>query len=165
MRNWFFFKHKQNQSLSTLILKCADPTCYLLITRRKKNWIAWFIRNSPADHVSFLLWHHKENSTENLWSPLSWKSLVCQWIWGIYPSSAPHSRCNLRCKPFSWPIMLHHEQKSHCANILGWMTQRPPFWNRIYNKEFLLHRIGKCVAIVHVIFFQLHQLYRFFLVL
>lgn len=53
------------------------------------------------------------------------------------------------------PIMLHHEQESHCANILCWMTQRPPLCNRIYYIEHLLQRmmLDKCVAIVHLIFF------------
>lgn len=96
----------------------------------------------------------KANCQENLWSLLQWKSPVPSLDSGYLFVWPRH--CTLHWKPFSWPIMTHREQESHCANIPSWVTQWPALWNRIYWRKYFLHQ--NCICCNHACDFPL-QLY------
>lgn len=100
----------------------------------------------------------RKNSWEKTFSSLlKWKSLLPQWIWGYLFVWSATAIC---------PVNLSPDQSCHTMNknpivpisSAGWLngnnTETGFIAEKIYCREYLLRRIGKCVAIAHVIFFS-----------
>lgn len=83
--------------------------------------------------------------------PLVTSELDVKWLWGIYFSSPPSQSLKIRVVNFppgqSCPIVNKNSIVPKGGDSMA-APLKPDLLQRT-----LLHRIGKCVAIVHVIFF------------